>query len=188
MMHLQLTHSHLLTLTPQLMRTSDYGLFVLASIALAGCASSGSSQKVTYDEPPALRWSGSLLPTQGRTAEVQVTSQHRASGTLSIEVPSTLTNNMQRARVTLSIALPELAGNQLRWAVLPDRCGSGDLPMIGFEQFPLLEIGSNGRGELKVDLPLELIANNSYHINVYNGGQQLTDVFACGNLRYETKR
>ena len=169
------------------MRTSDYGLFLLASLA-AGCASSGSSQKVTYDDPPALRWSGSLQPTQGRTAEVQVTSQHKASGTLSIEVPATATTNMQRARVTMSIALPELANSQLRWAILPDRCGSGDLPLIGFEQFPLLEIGSNGRGEVKADLPLELIANNSYHINVYNGGQQLTDVFACGNMKYEARR
>jgi hypothetical protein len=170
------------------MRTSDYGLFVLGSMALAGCASSGSSQKVTYDDPPALRWSGSLQPTQGRSAEVQATAQHKASGTLSIEIPSVRTSNLQRARVSLSIALPELAGNQLRWALLPDRCGSGDLPLIGFEQFPLLEISSNGRGELKVDLPLELIANNSYHINVYNGGQQLTDVFACGNLRYDTRK
>jgi hypothetical protein len=171
------------------MRTSDYGLFVLASFALAGCASSGSqTQKVTYDEPPAMRWTGSLQPTQGRSAEVQVTQQHKASGTLSIEMPATRTNNMQRAKVTMSIALPELAGNQLRWAVLPDRCGSGDLPMIGFEQFPLLEVGSNGRADLKADLPLELVANNSYHVNVYLSGQQLTDVFACGNLRYDNKR
>ncbi len=106
---------------------------------------------------------------------------------MAIEIPSGA-DNMKRARVTLVIALPELTGSQLRWAVLPDRCGSGDLPLIGFEQFPLLEIGSNGRGELKADLPLELVANNSYHINVYNGGQQLTDVFACGNLRYENRR
>ena len=169
------------------MRTSDFGLFVLASIALAGCASSGSTQKVTYDEPPALRWTGSLQPTQGRTAEVQATVQHKASGTMAIEMLSG-TGSMQHARVTLSIALPELAGNELRWALLPDRCGSGDLPVIGFEQFPLLEISSNGRGELKVDLPLELIANNSYHINVYNGGQQLNNVFACGNMRYEVRR
>ena len=171
------------------MRTSEYGLFVLASFAFAGCASSGtSSQTVTYDDPPALRWAGSLQPTQGRTAEVQVTAQHKASGTLVIEAPNAHMTNMQRAHVTLSIALPELAGNQLRWAVLPDRCGSGDLPMIGFEQFPLLEISSNGRGEMKADLPLDLIANNTYHINIYNGGQQLTDVFACGNLRYETRK
>jgi hypothetical protein len=119
---------------------------------------------------------------------VQVTQQHKASGTLSIEIPSARMGNMDRAHVTLSIALPELAGNQLRWAVLPDRCGSGDLPMIGFEQFPLLEVGSNGRAEMKADLPLELVANNAYHINVYLSGQQLTDVFACGNLRYENRK
>ncbi|CAN5159489.1 hypothetical protein BH09GEM1_BH09GEM1_32000 [soil metagenome] len=177
-----------ITLTCQLMRTSHYASFALATLALSGCASSsGSSQKVTYDEPPAMRWSGSLQPTQQRSAEVTVTSQNRASGTLAIELP-TSGGNMQRAHVTLSVAIPQLAGNQMKWAILPDRCGSGDLPLIGFQLFPLLEIGSNGRAELKADLPLDLVANNAYHINVYNGGQQLTDVFACGNLRYETRK
>ncbi|MDQ2667372.1 MAG: hypothetical protein M3Z05_15345 [Gemmatimonadota bacterium] len=169
------------------MRALHCGALALTAAAFTACASASPSQKTTYDEPPALRWSGSLQPTQGRTAEVQATTLHRASGTMAIEIPSGA-DNMKRARVTLVIALPELTGSQLRWAVLPDRCGSGDLPLIGFEQFPLLEIGSNGRGELKADLPLELVANNSYHINVYNGGQQLTDVFACGNLRYENRR
>lgn len=169
------------------MRILDHGVLALSAVAFTACASASASPKTTYDEPPALRWTGSLLPTQGRTGEVQATAQHRASGTLAIDVPSTPTA-MQRAHVTMSIALPELAGNQLRWALLPDRCGSGDLPVIGFEQFPLLELSSNGRGELSVDLPLELIANNAYHINIYNGGQQLTDVFACGNLRYDVRR
>jgi hypothetical protein len=169
-----------------LMRTRNQIVFNLACVAFVGCASS-SSQRVTSDEPSEQRWVGNMQPTQQRTGELTVTTQNRASGTVTIGMPVGI-GTMQRVRVTLSVAVPQLATNQVRWAVLPNRCGSGDLPLIGFEQFPLLDIGSNGRAELQAELPLELVPNSSYHVNIYNGGQQLENVFTCGNLKFESRR
>ncbi|MES2177916.1 MAG: hypothetical protein V4550_08600 [Gemmatimonadota bacterium] len=135
-----------------------------------------------------MRWTGSLQPTQQRTGAVAVTSQNRAFGTITIQMPQG-TGMSQRMHVSLTASISGVASQQLRWAILPDRCGSGDLPVLGFEQFPLLEIGNNGRGEVSADLPLQLTANNSYHVNVYDGrGQQLDNVLTCGNLKFESAR
>lgn len=88
-------------------------------------------------------------------------------------------------RVALVVAVPTNAATQLRWALLPGRCGSGSLPLIGFDQFPLLEVSTSGRAELETDLPLSLTVNGSYHINAYVGGSQLDNVVTCANLRYQ---
>lgn len=165
-------------------------LVLVSSLIIAGgvmaCASGGSPAEGSEagSEP---RWTGSMQPTQARSGEVVVTAQNRASGSMVITGPQG-SGVMQRAHVVLSLSIPQLAANQVRWAVLPNRCGSGDLPVIGFELFPLLEVGSNGRAELQTDLPLELSPAGTYHVNVYLNGQQLENVFVCGNLRYEARK
>jgi hypothetical protein len=71
----------------------------------------------------------------------------------------------------------------LRWAVLPGRCGSPAIPLLGHEQFPPLEMGSAGRGQIAIDLPMELPQSGNYHVNVYSGGRELENVVTCANLR-----
>lgn len=165
-------------------------LALASSIIIAGgimaCAS-GGTPAATSDTGAEPRWTGTMQPTQSRSGEVVVTAQNRASGSMVITGPQG-SGVMQRSHVVLSLSLPQLAANQVRWAVLPNRCGSADLPVIGFELFPLLEVGSNGRAELQTDLPLELTPSGSYHVNVYLAGQQLENVFVCGNLRYDVRK
>ena len=164
---------------------------VFTVVGLAACASGGAatsgSDASAGGNAPGPRWTGSFQPTQQRTGNVAVTGQNRAFGSITIDPPSG--GSMQRLKVHLTASIPTAASQQVRWAIIPDRCGSGDLPVIGFEQFPLIEFGNNGRGELTVNLPLDLIPNNVYHVNVYDGnGQQLDNVLTCGNLKYEVKK
>jgi hypothetical protein len=157
----------------------------LSALTLAGCAASKAPPVSTNEPSAGPRWTGSLQPVQQRSGALRVTGQNRSFGTV------TLTRSegrvQDRLHVTLSVAVPSSTTNSLRWAIIPDRCGSGDLPLIGFEQFPLIEIGTNGRGQVEADLPLALLANNSYHVNVYDGGQQLDNVISCANLKVDDR-
>ncbi len=167
------------------MRLRDLLLTAGAVAGVTGCAS-GARQTVTSDEPPQIQWVGSLQPTQQRTGQLAVTGQTRAFGTVTI-VPAR-GGNMERMHVTLTVSVPITNTTGLRWAIIPERCGSGELPLIGVDQFPLIEISSNGRGTVQADLPLPLVPNNAYHVDVYNGNAQPENVITCGNLKYDSGR
>ena len=161
------------------------GLLALGAAACASTSTSGSAGTATTAEPGVPTWSGNLQPTQQRTGGLAVTGQNKVFGTVSI-TPSD--SRIQRMRVRLMVGIPTQNATSLRWAVLPDRCGTGQLPLIGFEQFPLIEISSNGRGQIEAELPLDLTAGASYHVNVYSGGQQLENVLTCANLKFDAPR
>jgi hypothetical protein len=150
-----------------------------ASLTFLGCASTSRTAEV--DQPAGPSWSGNLQPTQQRTGGLAVTGQTKAFGQVSI---SRAPGRLQRMHVKLTVSVPSQGAASYRWAVLPDRCGAGSLPLIGFDQFPLIDVSTNGRGQVDADLPLELTANGTYHVNVYDGGQQLDNVVTCANLRF----
>ena len=89
----------------------------------------------------------------------------------------------QRTTVTLVVSTALQEPTSLRWAVLPGRCGAGSVPLLSFEQFPPLDVTSSGRGQLEIDVPIQLPESGSYHVNVYHGGTQLTNVLTCATLR-----
>jgi hypothetical protein len=164
------------------MRTRDLVATVGASFGLLACASK-SVPRTTSSEPAAPHWAGNFQPTQQRTGQLAVTGQNRAFGNVSIGV--TQGGNLDRMRVNLSVAVPTSAGNSLRWAVLPERCGSGELPLIGFDQFPLIDVTTSGRGQVTADLPLVMAPASSYHVNVYSGSPSLENVVTCANLKFD---
>jgi len=161
------------------MRFHDLLLTSAASLTFFGCAS--TSRTAEADQPVGPSWSGNLQPTQQRTGGLAVTGQTKAFGQVAI---SSAPGRLQRMHVKLTVSLPSQGAASYRWAVLPDRCGAGSLPLIGFDQFPLIDVSTNGRGEVNADLPLELTPNGTYHVNVYDGGQQLDNVVTCANLRF----
>jgi hypothetical protein len=152
---------------------------------MTACASKSGAPVATTgdDQPEGPRWTGSLQPTQQRTGAVAVTSQNRVFG--NVKVTQSTGGNLRQLHVSLTVAVPTSQTAALRWAILPERCGSNDLPLLGFEQFPLIDVSSSGRGQVEADLPLPMVANSTYHVNVYTRGQQLEDVLTCGNLKYE---
>jgi hypothetical protein len=161
-------------------------------LALAGAtaatvvACAAKQPTVTYNEPPAERWTGSMQPTQTRSGSVSISTKNKTFGSVSMSKVGM--GNMDRMHVGLTLTYPTTSGVSLQWAIVPGRCGSGDLPLIGVDQFPPLEIGSNGRGQVNADVPLDMRASDTYHVNVYLGGQQLDNVVSCGNLKYETPK
>jgi hypothetical protein len=58
------------------------------------------------------------------------------------------------------------------------------MSLVPVERFPLIEVSTNGRGELTNEMALTLPSTGNYHLNVYwpGGGQQLNDVMTCANL------
>lgn len=148
-------------------------LFLLAS----GCVAPSARPN---DGDGALRWSGNLQFVQQRTGAVAPTGQSKAYGTVTLDMSA---RDRNRTRVQLLVNLPTAATTQLTWALVPGRCGSGGLPVMAIDQFPVLDVNNNGRGQLDVEIPLTLPPSGSYHVNVYRGGHQLNDVLTCANLR-----
>lgn len=105
----------------------------------------------------------------------------RAFGTVAL---TTSELDSRRTRATLTISVP-VESQQLRWAVLPGPCGANTLPLIGFEAYPLIDIGASGRGQVEAELPFALPTQGEYHVNIYSQGQQISDVLTCGNLKVE---
>lgn len=163
---------------------------VLAVAALSGCASapppvdpganSGDRAAVLGSAATTIRWSGTLQPTQQRTGMAAPTSQNKAYGSVFLAQigPS-------RTRVRLNVSTPIQSSRVLQWALHTGRCGSGSLPIVSVERFPVIEIGTSGRGDLDAEMPLSLPETGTFHVNVYLGGQQLNNVLTCANLRRE---
>jgi hypothetical protein len=161
------------------MRHRPLFLLSAAAVLTTGCASSSS----TADDaaaPAASGWSGSFQPTQERTGVLAPTRLQQAGGTVRLRQSA---RDPQRTSVALTVSTQLQEPTSLRWAVLPGRCGTGSLPLLGFEQFPPLDVTSSGRGQMEVDIATPLPQSGTYHVNVYFGGTELENVLTCANLR-----
>lgn len=142
-----------------------------------GVPAPGSVQGATAGS----RWTGSLQPTQQSSGSVGPRGQSKAFGTVRLS-----SKGVDRTVVDLSLSTSLQNSTSLNWALLPGRCGTGSLPVVGIERFPVIEVGTNGRGQLSSEMALALPESGTYHLNVYWGsGQQLSDVMTCANLRKE---
>jgi hypothetical protein len=128
-----------------------------------------------------VRWTGNFQPVQIRSSSPNMRVQSRIYGTVDL---SALPNNPKRTRARLNFT-SQSTGNSFtgQWALLPGRCGTGSLPVTGIENFPVIEVSSNGRASLDSELALALPESGEYHVNVYLGGQQLDNVITCANLK-----
>lgn len=120
---------------------------------------------------------------QQRTGAAAPSAQNKAVGSVFLAAAG-----QNRTRIRLTVSASALASSSLQWAVLPGRCGAPALPLLPLERFPIIDIGTGGRGEVDTEMPFALPASGSLHVNVYWRGQQLDDVLTCGNLRRESGR
>lgn len=132
-----------------------------------------------------VRWSGNLQPTTARSGGLEPQLQTKAFGTVSLTASGP---RLDRTKVNLTVSAPVNESAILRWAVLPGRCGSGNMPLAAVEQFPPIEVGRNGRGQVDAEIPVALPATGALHVNVYWRGQQLSDVMTCANLKLGENR
>lgn len=146
------------------------------TLAVVGCASS----QPAVNSGGLLRWSGNLQSVQQRTGSLSPTSQTRAYGSVDLLITE---RDPNRTRAQIVVNLPTPQSTQLTWGLLPGRCGSGGLPVMPVDQFPVIDVGNNGRGQLDVEMPMTLPTGGTYHVNVYRRGNQLNDVVTCANLK-----
>ncbi|HMN10317.1 MAG TPA: hypothetical protein PKC83_16190 [Gemmatimonadaceae bacterium] len=162
---------------PTLRRHSLALLVMAVTIPSVGAAqSSGAST-----EQRKIRWSGNFTPVQVRSSNVAMRIQSRIYGTVSL---TSADGAPERTRVRLSFT-SQSGGNSftVQWALVPGRCGSGGLPALPIDNFPMIEVGSDGRAQLDTELSLSLPESGEYHVNVYSGGQELSNVITCANLK-----
>lgn len=126
-----------------------------------------------------VRWSGNLQPMQQQTGGLGPTGQNKTFGTVTL---TSIGTDRTAFRISLSTSLQNSAS--LNWSVLPGQCGSGTMSLVPVERFPVIEVSTNGRGDLSSEMALTLPTSGTYHLNVYwpGGGQQLNDVMTCANL------
>jgi hypothetical protein len=157
-------------------------LFCIApGLVASACASSPAA--TTAQEappPPANSWSGTFQAMQERTGVLAPTKRQQASGTVRLRQSE---RGPRRSAISLVVSTSIQDAGALRWAVLPGRCGAPTIPLLAHDQFPPLEMSSSGRGQIDIDLPLELPQSGNYHVNVYSGGTELHNVVTCANLR-----
>ena len=157
------------------------GLLGITLCAASACASSKTAEPVRESvSADQLVWTGSLQPTQERTGDLAPTKQHKAYGTVRLRPTA---SDLNRTAVEIVVSTPLQEPAELRWAILPGRCGAGTLPLLGFEQFPILEVSSNGRGQLSTEIPFAMPYDGTFHVNLYWRGVQLDNVLTCANLR-----
>ena len=81
---------------------------------------------------------------------------------------------------------PAEAGQErfLSWAIVAGSCGVPSLPLIPLSNFPEINIGGSGRGQVTAPLPIAFPTTGAYHVDIYRSRQQSMDALvACGNLR-----
>lgn len=124
-----------------------------------------------------MRWQAYLKATQQRTGRLVTTVQNKSTGSFFMSQAG-----HDRVRVRLIVSTSYHDGSDLKWAIVPGRCGSNMMPIAPVELFPTIEVSSNGRGEVDRVLPLTISGTGQYHVNVYRGGTQLEHVLTCGNI------
>lgn len=171
-------------------RTSSVLLVALASLACASAPPNpapapSADQRVAEVLAAANRWTGTLNPTQGRTATAVTTTRQRAYGTVELRVAP---NRPTNTHVVLNVSVPMEPGlTNLGWAIHEGNCGSGNPPVMSPGSFPTIIVSTNGRGSVDDDIAFKLPEYGSYHLNVFRGnGTQLTDVITCANLRRQS--
>ena len=146
-------------------------------ILSVGVLSLGVALTAGAQETKSARWSGNFQPVQIRSSSVGMRIQSRIYGTAEL-APVEGNPSRSRARLRFSVQTDGTSFT-VQWALVSGRCGSGAIPVAPLENFPVIEVGSNGRAQLDDELALQLPSSGDYHVNVYLGGQNLDQVFTC---------
>lgn len=157
-----------------------------AMVAIAACASTKAA--------PATGTAGATAAEVNASGSVQYDGQFRpmqvAQGALGMSQKQNIFGSVRiiyreatnRSLVNLNVSTSQQQTDVMSWAVAPGRCGSGSVPLMPSAQFPALEIGNTGRGELTINDLAIAMPMATYHVNLYRGGETLANVMACANL------
>lgn len=128
-----------------------------------------------------VKWSGSFQPIQQQSGSLTPRGTNKTYGTV---VLSRARSGPTRTRAEINLSTSLTTSALLHWSIAPSRCGASDLPLLGIDQFPAIEITNGGQGRLETEVPLTVPTSGTYHVDVYwGGGQDRGDVMACANVK-----
>jgi len=157
---------------------------LLVFLAGSGCASHKPSAKTSG--PP--RWSGNFKQESNSAVIGAEMARGRSSGYGTV-VLTPVPDQERRVKVELSVNT-SLTGAQIAWAVYEGTCGAPTPPVLAINEFPTIDIGTNGAGVVRSELPIGLNVRGTYHANVYWSGRatDVSNVMMCANLSYAGAR
>ena len=154
---------------------------LLMLAAGVGCASHTSSSSSRTG--PA-RWTGAFKPEGGSAVIGSELSRARATGYGTITL-TPVSDQQGRVKVDMSVTT-SVTSTQVAWALFEGPCGAPTPPVIAVNQFPTIEVGNNGSGLVRTELPMTLDTRATYHANVYWTGRatDVTNVMMCAKLAF----
>jgi hypothetical protein len=163
------------------MRAFRQSTVVLASLAVAGCATHGPRPP----GPP--RWTGDFRQSQmaGSSATMTPATPNTRAGYGNI-VLTPLQDGERRMKVDLSLTAPVPGGTQIAWAVFQGSCGAPTPPVAAVNDFPTIEVAASGGGAVRTEMTMELDPHLTYHANIYwsNRATDVSNVMMCANLQF----
>jgi hypothetical protein len=158
---------------------------LLVFVAGSGCA---SHKPGTTKIPGAAHWSGDFRQESSSAVIGSDLTRGRASSYGAVTLtPSADQERRAKFEVTVTTSL---TGTQIAWAVYEGTCGAPTPPVLPVNEFPTIEIGSNGAGIVRGELPVGLNVRGTYHANVYwsNRASDVSNVMMCAKLSYSASR
>ena len=157
---------------------------LLVFLAGSGCASHKPSAKASG--PP--RWSGNFKQESNSAVIGAEMARGRSSGYGTV-VLTPVPDQERRVKVELTVNT-SLTSAQIAWAVYEGTCGAPTPPVLAVNEFPTIDIGTNGAGVVRGELPIGLNVRGTYHANVYWSGRatDVSNVMMCANLVYAGTR
>ena len=159
---------------------------LLVFVAGGGCTSHKAAATTTTKGAP--RWTGNFKQ-ESNSAVIGAEMARGRSSSYGSVVLTPVPDQERRLKVELSVTT-SLTSAQIAWAVYEGTCGAPTPPVIAANEFPTIDIGTNGAAVVRTELPIALNVRGTYHANVYwsNRATDVSNVMMCANLAYAAPR
>jgi hypothetical protein len=146
------------------------------SVPVEGAPAASSNVQATGST----RWTANIQSVTQNRGQVQQTTRDRSYGSANWTIGESPT--LSRFDLVFTYTGEE---KFLSWAILPGACGTGALPILPMANFPEINVGGGGRGQVSGSLPMVLPTSGAYHIDIYRDRRPSVDnLVACGNMKY----
>jgi hypothetical protein len=129
-------------------------------------------------EPAPVRWTAPINSVTESTGDLRAASRIRVAG--NVEMTPGISGNYTTLKIVFS---SPFSGRSMSWALLPNRCGTDEAPVVPAGNYPSLDLSTSGRGEATAQIPFTFPTTGQFHVNVYNNNTTtLAGVVGCANL------
>lgn len=150
------------------------GLTLLACLAtIVGCATERGTTETRMGSD--VQWHGRIYRGPDGVAAGEQSSVAAATMT------RTATSAGENVRASLT-GRGGLTPGSYPWHVHAGTCGSGGAIIGNADEYPLLEAGGAGLGNVTADFSANVNPDGQYYVNIHRSEEDLGTIIACGNL------